>query len=576
MAKRVFLVIIALLLCFSIVACNEQGSNGNNDQTETKKEETVKETTVEVDEVDYDPYGAYAETITLTYGKAIDATEKMAEGESQEENQYTRHIKDVLNIDAVTYWQVASGADSDQRIGLAIASDDLPDAMTVNSTQLYQMVRAGQVADMTDVYNNYASPEVKYKMDTSNGRGIESVTFDGKMMAIPSLNTPADGYHLMWIRKDWLDKLGLEPPKTIEDVEAVARAFIEQDPDGDGEDDTIGLVGPQSGGKINANFLQPTNNSFGFDPIFAAFKAFPGFWLEDEAGNAVYGSILPETREALAKLADMYKNGLIDPEMGVKTDSAEAITAGNAGMFSGLWWTGYWPLPDAWKIDKNANWKSYPIYADDGNSYFHMGTPANSFCVVNKNYEHPEAVMKVINENARYESEYDFNLSSTTNMVLRLPMVAYDAKAHGFEVLNKYLAGEVEITDYDEEHFKIYHLLEGDLKSAKELKLQPYDNLDIQYWDTTHENFRRIYSILVGAKPIYDEATNKKEVFSLIYSQTDSMSSKWSNLAKIEEETFMKIIMGVLPIEAFDQFVEDWKSQGGSQITAEVQEASQR
>ncbi|MGB8455319.1 MAG: hypothetical protein WCD89_23675 [Anaerocolumna sp.] len=38
----------------------------------------------------------------------------------------------------------------------------------------------------------------------------------------------------------------------------------------------------------------------------------------------------------------------------------------------------------------------------------------------------------------------------------------------------------------------------------------------------------------------------------------------------MEDEVFMKIIMNQAPIESFDQFVEDWKSQGGDDITAEV------
>lgn len=41
---------------------------------------------------------------------------------------------------------------------------------------------------------------------------------------------------------------------------------------------------------------------------------------------------------------------------------------------------------------------------------------------------------------------------------------------------------------------------------------------------------------------------------------------------KMENETFMKIIMNQEPIEAFDTFVENWKAQGGDIITEEVTE----
>ena len=55
--------------------------------------------------------------------------------------------------------------------------------------------------------------------------------------------------------------------------------------------------------------------------------------------------------------------------------------------------------------------------------------------------------------------------------------------------------------------------------------------------------------------------------------QPDSMQKKWSNLKKIEDETFLKIILGTVPIEEFDTFVENWYAQGGTEITQEVTEA---
>jgi hypothetical protein len=39
----------------------------------------------------------------------------------------------------------------------------------------------------------------------------------------------------------------------------------------------------------------------------------------------------------------------------------------------------------------------------------------------------------------------------------------------------------------------------------------------------------------------------------------------------MEDETFLKIILGTAPIDDFDKFVADWKAQGGDEITAEVQ-----
>ena len=256
---------------------------------------------------------------------------------------------------------------------------------------------------------------------------MDAVTFDGKIMAIPALTVPDDGYQLMWIRKDWLDKLGLPIPTTIDEIEATAKAFIEENPGGNPEGTTIGILGPQNGGVLYADFLRPTNGNFAFDPVFSAYNAYPGFWVEDADGNIAYGATLPETKAALAKLAEWYQLGLIDPEMAVRKDSSAAIAGGTAGIYFGEWWNGYWPLPDAITNDPEANWQAYAVPLDkDGMWTPHQGTPATSFVVVRKGYEHPEAAMKIVNLFVRDESSFDLTKGSLSNAVLRIPQAMYD------------------------------------------------------------------------------------------------------------------------------------------------------
>lgn len=53
---------------------------------------------------------------------------------------------------------------------------------------------------------------------------------------------------------------------------------------------------------------------------------------------------------------------------------------------------------------------------------------------------------------------------------------------------------------------------------------------------------------------------------------TETMAEKSATLGKLTNETFTRIILGDLPIDAFDTFVQDWKKLGGDQITGEVNE----
>ena len=525
-----------------------------------------------------DPFGKYEEPIVLTTVRSFETSEKLPEGDTPENNQYTRAVKEILNIDVQYLWTAAT-ADYDQKVNLSIASNDLPDAMVVNLTQLTQLVAADQIEDLTETYNTYVSPTVKQMMDSSKGIALKAVTFDGKIMAIPALTVPDDGYQLMWIRKDWLDKLGLPIPKTVDEIEATAQAFIEQDPGGLGAGNTIGILGPQNGGVLYADFLRPTNGNFAFDPIFSAYHAYPGFWVKDANGKVAYGATLPETKEALAKLADLYKKGLIDPEMGVRKDSSAPVAAGTVGIYFGEWWNGYWPLPDAIKNNPDANWQAYAVPLDaDGMWNPHQGTPATSFVVVRKGYEHPEAAMKIVNLFVRDESNFDLTKGSLANAVLRIPQAMYDEGNVTYQALMDVLADKAKPEDFKDPKYTPYKLLADDVTKVKSVKGEPIDNMDLQYWTPQADlsAWSRMYSILVGDGAIYNPIGGVDKVnvvFSETYASTPTMIDKWANLKKMEDETFLKIVLGTAPIDTFDQFVTDWKAQGGDEITAEVQAA---
>ncbi|MCV4231264.1 extracellular solute-binding protein [Virgibacillus sp. LDC1] len=521
-----------------------------------------------------DPFGRYEEPVQISISIEIDPTDnELPPGDTPLDNQYTRQIKEALNVD-VDHQFAASGQNLRQRISLAIASNDLPDAMVVNAVELRQMVEADQIADLTEVYKQYASPDIKTIIENTNGAALDAVTFDGKMMALPGVQANADGIHLMWIRQDWLDKLNLEPPTTMAELEAVARAFVEDDPDGNGQRDTIGITGPESGGKLYANFLESKNNLYGFDAIFSAHDSFPGYWLEGEDGSPVYGSILPETREALASLRDLYSKGLIDPEMGVRNKADEPIIAGKSGMFFAPWWMAYGPLTNAVKNDPEANWQAYALPLNENGEFRpHAATPSTEFVVVRKDYEHPEVPMKLLNNLFKNEQENTFDPSKggPGYYPLRVVHAPSDEIEFTVKALRDVLAGNKTAEDFADD--KAYKLLPSDIASIKTIKKEPYDSMDLSTWNPEGNwgAWTRAYSIMVGGRPLVD--TEFEEVTSLLYEQTPLMESRWVNLRKLEDETFLRIIMGAAPLETFDSFVENWKRQGGDQITQEVADA---
>jgi len=519
--------------------------------------------------VDHPEFVPYDETVVVRCGQYVDPTAPFPDGQTYEDNYIIDMIKRVLNVQLDTIWYVAE-TNRDEKMNLAIASNDLPDVMLVNPTQFLAMCKADQLADLTDAYNELMMPHLKKIFEMNDSAALKAASYGGKILGIPAVTTSGDGYHTLWIRKDWLDKLNLEVPKTVDDIEKVAKAFVDAKLGGE---NTVGLASPAFGGKLYANFLESTNNIYGFDAIFSAMGAYPGYWIKDKEGKAVYGSTTPETRAALERLAEMYKNGVLDPEIGVRKENAELIVSGQCGMFFGTWWMPMYPLQDAVRINPEANWQCYTVpLNDEGKWTPHLGSPTREFLVVRKGYEHPEVAVKLENLYYVHEEygEYE-ELDKFPNTYYPLCVVLSQPDECQFNgaFLRDYLNGEKTIDDFDHSQYNVlYDCIQKIYLSKKE----PYDKYDIQYWDVNADGWSRGYATLVGSLPLVEAEPITESVTSITYAMTNTMQKRWTNLQKLEDETFLKIVVGTAPIEAFDDFVAKWEKEGGSKITEEVNE----
>jgi putative aldouronate transport system substrate-binding protein len=87
---------------------------------------------------------------------------------------------------------------------------------------------------------------------------------DGKIYEIGKV-TPLSALHRIYIREDWLQKLGITAPKTTEEFLTVAKAFASQDPDGNGKADTFGL-------NLSGNAMSIISHMFGFGEVQWRFE----------------------------------------------------------------------------------------------------------------------------------------------------------------------------------------------------------------------------------------------------------------------------------------------------------------
>ena len=559
--KQIIALVSATALAATALAgCGKTSEESTQTTAVSEAEGTAKEDL---------PLSKYPETVTVHLGGSLNPNAKLPEGMSYENNSYLDFLSEDLNIKVVYDW-IASSSDFDEKMNLCIGSGTIPELMNVNATQYRALLKYDMIQPLDQYFDDYASDALKGYVESGGEELKKCISNDkGEMMAIPAPNITAGGINEMWIRQDWLDNLGLEVPRTWDELAAVAEAFVTQDPDGNGEADTIGILEPGNTDHMNAI----GGNQFGLDPLFSSFQSYPQYWLQDEDGTVKYGSIQPETRTALEKIQKLYTDKLIDTEMLVRNNCQEAILSGKVGIFFGPWWIGY-TVSDA-TLAGEADWRAYftPL-SEDGKYYTHMPDPTSTYVVVSKSCKNPEAAIKIINYLIAYGKDWVADGTSAKLEVSQFyPLWNVYENADEIEVstetLEKYLAGEITMDDVD---FSQHKLLKNDMEAVTELKKEPYDDFSLDKWnldsDLAKINLPRLVSLLVGGNPLVND--KYIPVYNAYSGQTETMQAKWANLKKMEEETFAKIIMGKADISEFDTFVENWKNQGGDQILKEI------
>lgn len=514
------------------------------------------------------PFGAYPETIEYTLGKMTSVNNSnMPENDTYTDNAYTRYIKSVINVQNVDVFE-ANDSQYDTNVSMVISMGSLPDIMVVSSQdEVEQLVEAGLIEDLTESYNNCISDRIR-KMYESYGDSLKDmVTYDGKIMALPETNI-TDGPNLVWLRKDWMDKLGLSEPHTIDDVVNIVKHFISEDPGNNGVDvsgkpNTVGLaVDTDVTGECGYS------SEFLLDIIFACFGAYPKQWIMNDDGEIVYGSVTDEAKEALSYINSLYNQGVIDNDFLLRTSTniCELIENGLCGSFFGPWWAPNNPLANAVSRNPDADWQPYLIATDsDGTTSYHSQNPCYKYVVVRKGYEHPEIAAKMISvmfdkvrfdctDSEEFKNYYQINVEPTARP-LSINVDYNNALSICYRNIDAAISGRKNPDSLELLERSFYDACSEYIKNANKTSTQ---------WAAY---MSRIKACSLIAQD------NIKVVDSLYFKTTDTMKSHWWRLKAKEKEAYLKIISGEEDISYFDTFVKEWNEQGGQTITSEVSES---
>ncbi len=572
MQKRMLAAALGVLMGLSVVGCGQTPSadSGKNSETAGATESTGEETkTTEGTTDEKDPLGKYEDTVTFTLASQLMESFNTSDNATPEKNAYRDYIKEMLNVEYEYEIESYDGGDYQTQISLAITSGELPDVMFLaDYNQLREMAENDMLEDLTDVYNEYASDSLKDVYASYPDNKFDKVTFDGKIVALPRASMQPED--LVWIRQDWLDQLGIKLDEdgdhliTRDDLEMVAKAFVEADPGNTGN--PVGFAITSLTDKGATSSPTDVNTSFG---VFQR-----NYWKADD-GSIYYGSNTPEMKEALTWWADMYQKGLLDPQYGIRDlgGGVELVVNGQSGIYFGEVGTPAWYSSGAMDNDPNADFTPFAIDNGTGKTVTATYDMINRYVAVRKGYEHPEVVVKLENlyrsvvENPNLEEEnpqlYNYYQTGTLPDIdpLRLANDKSDALAAPVVIANDYVAGKIS---------------KDEIKDTKALTV--IDLIDRYNEDPTSlsgaEKGTYIF-YMKGMNAIMDmKNSGVLEYVTPVYAPTtETMKTKQADIDKLEEQALVKIITGEEPVDYFDTYVEEWNERGGAQILKEIEEA---
>ena len=195
--------------------------------------------------------------VSISSSRRIDSTVSFPEGDGVDNNFFTRYMKAILGIDWKAAWTMIGDDDVTQKYNTAMAANDLPDVCEgVSGNILVKMYEANIVEDLTDAFENVASKKwVKDPWAPYGNLPWSYASYKGRKMGIPYVERLVQNDKLMWIRQDWLDKLSLKAPTTLDELYTVATAFKNAGLGQGAKGTTLGLAAQQELGSGDKIFL---------------------------------------------------------------------------------------------------------------------------------------------------------------------------------------------------------------------------------------------------------------------------------------------------------------------------------
>ena len=427
-------------------------------------------------------------------------------------------------------WDGGNGYQS--KLQLRIASDEMPDMFTPIKGNEVTLAKDGKIVDLKEYLPKYA-PNIwnAVPQDVWDTIAASDPTGNGGIYYVPSVFTYYD--YGPFIRKDWLDKLGLSMPTTQQEYVEVLKQFRDGDPNGNGLQDELPTSGREFGRWM--------------DHIFAMYgvsmmEGYPQYDMYD--GQLTYSALTPNMKAALEFASSLYQDKLLDQDTFL--NKANDLWAKINGDKVGSWFH----IPRGSKdlvLDKlllvapNAELAILPSFSAEGYdgyySYKKIGEP--QLCITKNDEETIINCLKL--------ADWYYNPDNMDDIIWGVPDVSFTMEN----------GNKVPIP-----------------RDQQIEALTPFANLTLDYQtkmlqakadvssDVDKKTFETVISLLNDSQGINAKQIASDGMPNSVYEGYPDIQSH-----KLYQEYMTKIILGTYSIDKFDEFVEMWNQSGGDEVT---------
>lgn len=425
--RTVLVIVVAALMLSMFASCS-----GGNTPTDKTASTSASSSAATVNSAVADVTWENAPTITVMRGDTSSA-QRTASKLDLIDNPYTRYIFKKTGVKLKIDYQAGEGDAYNEIVYLKLASGSAPDLMYLGGDDPFaqRIARSGALEPLNSAIDKYPNINKVYNADY-----WKEFSFDTNKYVLKGVLTNPVNQRCTLIRQDWLDKLKLPAPATVDELFNTVKAFIAAKPDGQ---PVLGLTG-----RSGFQYFYTLSTAYGC-PNYDLQK---GFTYIDKANKQlVFWNTTDAARAYFIECEKWNKAGMIDPEL-ITAQGANfwnKIDNGNVGVIS------YRADSTGWLTTeiRQAQKKNTPVLAvlpaikgtgfkgPDGTSegFINSDNPFEGYWAVPRGTKNIDNVLKVF--------DWQNSAEGTLFTILGLEGIEWHKDSNGAMVLDKDNANKV-------------------------------------------------------------------------------------------------------------------------------------